>query len=1105
MRASILVFIAVAVLALTTLPSALSSTCNAPTSCPASPAQVPTPWFNLDFSTPPASATNWAYNSSDAAGDSCNHTGLGLTGQVAGDSSGGVTAYIDLNAATGAQSAGKALPQIGKSAQGGSFNASSAGFTYEITFKPQAQTSWAKMFCIGNGAGVGDIILGMTPQRSPHPPHTAPSLISLTSHLPPSAFPFPSLPPRLPHPLPFPSPSSLCVPLSLCSLVSGYNGGNLQFDFTIDTGNGLNAAYTINSAGNLNVIPNPNVVLNTWYHIVIVVQQVDAAGLFANYFAYVNGVLQAPNLNNAALFNPPDIARPLAYLGRSCYSSDQLLKMEIDAFRVYNQALNAEQVTAIYSQQMGGCPLTFTTSTPVIGNAYPNLMPNATTPIAPVYSLNFSADPRAAVGTGVTPAYTWETQDAGDVVCGISQYHQGLVLFAGSPHQSEQYSDYSYINMTASSGPNAVTAPNSFPALGGTTNSAGTAALGTAGLSIEVTFKPALQETWAKLFDIGASRNSSNQGTCNADLVFGWYSNSLQFMNFEVCDPLGNGYTINNFGPFLAGQWYHVVIVLQQLSTGQSNWYAYVNGQVLATSPNNNFFPVAAARQWASLGKSGWDDSGWSGYVDTFNIYNQALSTAQVTSLYQGAMGPAAVTACPFTPSTTSVIPASAIYYNLNFTTNPAVFNPPAYGWVAVDPTDTPANQALHTGLVNISGCIPGNCNGAYINMSAPSGNHSVGLVLGDVGGIGTGSINDGSVGWSFEYTFKAFQQVTWAKLMDLGDGVGTGLWEIIWGWHNTDQFMNMGVIFAGCQDYNDACPNLAGGNTSLLDDLSASSTPIQFNTWYHVVVVMQYSAAQSQTSESAHFGITYDGGMDYSAFNIYINGVLAANATQNLYPAKVSRIHSLLGRSNYGDNYWQGLIDTFRIYSISLNANQVQSLYAAAMQPPPVVSSTGATPRLSSSAAGSSSAVSAPAASSVSAVSAVSAAATSAPAAGTSTPVVVGTSTPTVTSAAAPAATSTPATITSAPAAATSRLATSPAVANPTAQPTSTPAAQISTAVASPTSTPTNPPQTAPSSAPVQNPTSAPPSNVVNGAVAPAASILALAVSAAAVLALLL
>jgi hypothetical protein len=847
--------------------------CNQPAACPTNPAQVPTPFFSLTFDSPVSSAVSYTYLPS--SGDGCNHTGLVVLGASGGISDGTGQDYIDLNSNSTAQSAGATIPSLGMTTDGGNLTNGTRGWTFETTFKAFSKTTWAKMFCIGNGAGPADILMGFN---------------------------------------------------------GAFNNGNFEIDFTMDTATGLSGPRTNSGAGNIVVTPVIN--LGSWYHMVVVVQQVDAAGQYANWFAYVNGVQSGAT--GTTQFTVPDAARPGAYLGRSCYNPDALFNGTIDAFRIYNSALTADQVSSLYAQQMGNCTIPVVAN-PIITSLFPFIpFANISTPPTPIWSLNFSSNPiPTAVGANGTASYTWESVDLGDVPCNVSTYHQGLILLAGGPDVTENWSDPSWVNLSATTGPNSV-GNAVLPILGGPTFSNGSISAGNAGLTFEVVFKPALMETWAKLFDFGSNRATYLNITCANDLVLGWVSNSLQYMNFEVCDASGNGISTGSFGPFLAGQWYHVVITLQQVNGSLANWYIYSNN-VLVSVTSNGPFPQGLARPWSTLGKSNWNDESWSGWIDTLNIYNQAVSPAQVQTMFTNAMGPSGAVSCAFNVSTSPDIPSSALYYELTFASNPAQTTPAAYQWIAFDPSDTLGNQAVHTGIVNISGCIPGNCAGSYINMSASTGNHSVGKVLGDVGGLGTGSINDNSVGWSFEYTFKPFFNTTWAKLMDLGDGNGGGVgdWEIFMGWYNNANYFDMGVIWQTTQDYSDTAH-------AQMDDLNPATPVLSFNTWYHMVMVLSYSYLQSETSEGT---ITYDGGIDYASYLVYLNGVLVANSSSNLYPPKVTRIHSCLGKSNYGDPFWQGLIDTFRVYSIALNPNQVTTLYQSSLQPPTSASSSSGVP----------------------------------------------------------------------------------------------------------------------------------------------------------------
>lgn len=64
-----------------------------------------------------------------------------------------------------------------------------------------------------------------------------------------------------------------------------------------------------------------------------------------------------------------------------------------------------------------------------------------------------------------------------------------------------------YLNLSAASGPNSV--GSVLPTVGGNL-AVGSIALGTAGYTIEITFKAALQYTWSELMNLGQPRDATN-------------------------------------------------------------------------------------------------------------------------------------------------------------------------------------------------------------------------------------------------------------------------------------------------------------------------------------------------------------------------------------------------------------------------------------------------------------------------------------------------------------------------------------------------------------------------------------------------------------------
>ena len=171
----------------------------APT-CSLASTAVPSPWYALTFASSPISAAGIAARNASytwtagadlidtATGQSQYHSGI-LT--LPGGPS-GTGAFVNLSAPMGtAQSIGQPLPGPigGATSNGGSLAAGTQGWSFEVTFKPTSQQTWAKLFDIGNpqvnGVCRDDLLFG---QRAAHAFHPSPaaehmSLLSMTDRV----------------------------------------------------------------------------------------------------------------------------------------------------------------------------------------------------------------------------------------------------------------------------------------------------------------------------------------------------------------------------------------------------------------------------------------------------------------------------------------------------------------------------------------------------------------------------------------------------------------------------------------------------------------------------------------------------------------------------------------------------------------------------------------------------------------------------------------------------------------------------------------------------------------------------------------------------------
>jgi len=810
------------------------STVTLPTcSSAASAVAIPAPWFALGFDSDPRPTTPGAGNGaanygfvnvdpSDPANAQAVHHGL-LT--LSGSPSSVQGGYINLSATTGPDSVGVTIPlgnnpvaNIG--GQGWFGNAAAqgnAGWTFETTFKPTSQQTWAKLFDIGNAMEGG-----------------------------------------------------VCRD----DILMGWKGDATTLTFT-----------TCDQTGSQSTIEsNVNIVLNTWYHVVVVIQQLadtnnDGTNL-ARYIMYINGVVPSgPHQVIGPL--PRRVNRLNADLGKSSWS-DGYFGAYVDSFNIFDSALNSAQINALYLNKMGGCTASIaspsSTRVTFTGERFPAATSTAT--LTPFWSL--PTDNAPANGNG--GAVTWLPNDPLDVPCGLDRYHSGLFDLAGASTPGEVGP---YLNVAEASGPNSV--GSVIPQIGGL--GAGSVTDGSAGWTFEFSVKAHSIETYAKLFDF--SQLHTTDGHCHNDILSGFYDSTPNW-SFSTCNADNVEFKINNaFGNSTIDQWMHAVIVIQANADGTANYFTYRDGK-LRNGYLLAYLPELVARPNGFIGRSAWQaDQYWDGLIDLFNVYNYAASPAQVASLFNSRSGNGvAPAACdPNRDSVPDIMPSRAVFLDLKFDVDPrskAGANP-GFGWVPFDANDTASMQKLHQNLLSLDGISQ------YVNLTASSGPNYMGQNFNpsSIGGRSTGSAYQGTSGWTFELTFKSTGRKTWAKLFDFGSG--SPMYNILFG-----EYMDRAEQYTfEIYDRN----NVNYG-------VQPALTGLELFKWYHVVIVIQET--RSGTAN----------------YYIYVNGVLRWTRTEAWYIQPLRRVNAMIGKSDWNDAYWQGYIDTFRIYRQAATDTQVQNMY---------------------------------------------------------------------------------------------------------------------------------------------------------------------------------
>ena len=246
--------------------------------------------------------------------------------------------------------------------------------------------------------------------------------------------------------------------------------------------------------------------------------------------------------------------------------------------------------------------------------------------------------------------------------------------------------------------------------------------------------------------------------------------------------------------------------------------------------------------------------------------------------------------------------------FDLSFSADPRMIVPSmgapyTYTWQAYDARDNYANNNLyHGGHLVLNGTAL-----SYVNLSAPTGSTSVGVVLPRFGGESQGIglyTNPTQQGWSFEFIVKINQRQRWAKLIDWGNG--PGLDNIILGYRDE----------LGQLDFEVWNPAQTGDSTRF-----TVINSVVFGFWYHIVVVLTPIDVAGSTA----------------TYQSYVDGRLQSTAT-GFMPRSVKRTRSFLGRSNWqetnGDGMFSASIDAIRVYDYALSQDNINALYSLANDP---------------------------------------------------------------------------------------------------------------------------------------------------------------------------
>lgn len=797
------------------------------------------PIYNLDFaSTPVPAGSTDTVNWGWVETDPNDSAAVAASHHGLAVLDGSANSWIDLNAVSGPQ---RGYPSIVMPTVGGPTTpqgTNTPGWSVEIVFKATRWSPWSKLFTISNGQDIDEIMIGFDD-----------------------------------------------------------NDNNMVAqNYVDDNAYGGAWAYAITE-----LIKPTNI--GQWYHVVFTMQPGSVAGA-GKWKVFVNGNLQEWAGRIEAGFTkteiqgasyPRAVPRTQSHIGKSNFNDPNIAAV-FDALRIYDYVLTTAQVQSF----AGAYGLNIPVTVPTPANNQPLPVTAETTNYqrasltAPIFNAVFSQNPAQYVG-GRTD-YQWIEFDPRDSAAQQAA-HRGILVFNGS---SEAYAD-----LTVATGPKSIGLVT--PIFGGAGSGTGNAR----GMTMELVVKSLAGSSWSKLLEFSTGPEIDS-------IVFGWRdaASAIEIHNYNaVKQGLTRIGSVDIISAPPIGVWVHIACSLRLTDDTRydGDWTCYADGEVVArkTTAQGANFPFPIYRQDSFIARSAWNDPTANMMVDMVRIYDYAMTDAQArasANLYFAPM-PATNTTLQF-PQTDESNRAAAIVsrqpvFNAWFGSNPTTLvNTPTgslnYQWMDFDPSDSPADQAKHRGVVKFSGSAT-----SYIDLNTNIGPNSCGVVLPDIGGAGWGT--GSSQGWTFEIVFKVSQMSGWAKLFDFGNGVDVG--NIVIGIEGTDST----TMYADVYDIN---------QLEYPHGLAELFTP-QVNKWYHVVWQI---APANMTAGSAYYYYWVNG--QQLAYTDKIKSGTAYTPVQGAaLPALIHRRYSYVGKSNWNDPLFSGTTDALRVYDYLLPADQITRL----------------------------------------------------------------------------------------------------------------------------------------------------------------------------------
>ena len=143
------------------------------------------------------------------------------------------------------------------------------------------------------------------------------------------------------------------------------------------------------------------------------------------------------------------------------------------------------------------------------------------------------------------------------------------------------------------------------------------------GFSISLWMYPTANANYTAVCEL--SVDYTQTGSSNQILISMTPSDILQFYVFGASGSNTSGFAVN------MNQWNHVVWSISSTGT----WTIYNNGSLV--KPVTGAIPATASHSINTIGVNVYGHNNYQGYIDSFRVNNNSLTSTQVTTLYSSA------------------------------------------------------------------------------------------------------------------------------------------------------------------------------------------------------------------------------------------------------------------------------------------------------------------------------------------------------------------------------------------------------------------------------------------------------------------------------------